>query len=288
VVGELASNLGKPVEEIAASGEGLAFVVFAKGLAEMSSSKWSSVFAVVFFLTLFMLGLDSSFAVLETLQTYVNDWFLARNPDQKITMRSNAIRLILISLMLFLAGLPYTTRAGYYLLEIADHFIVTYSLSVGVFLEYIMIGHFYTAEQLLEDIHTSTGVTLPHAFVWQVKVVAPAVSGICLLLLFFSDLNGSSLGKYPAWAVLLFGIFPSVTAISAVAFPRLQFRMRGIVWGYLYPLMTRWTPGGLAGVRKRAQGGGFHNVDWSATTGTGEKNPDVTVSDDVPLSMHRA
>eukprot|EP00971_Amphidinium_carterae_P010506 207415-Amphidinium_carterae.2 len=43
-------------------------------------SQVCSIFSFLFFLTLFCLGLDTAFAVVETLQTYMNDWLLARNP----------------------------------------------------------------------------------------------------------------------------------------------------------------------------------------------------------------
>eukprot|EP00929_Paragymnodinium_shiwhaense_P049696 TRINITY_DN25047_c0_g1_i3.p1 TRINITY_DN25047_c0_g1~~TRINITY_DN25047_c0_g1_i3.p1 ORF type:complete len:522 (-),score=93.89 TRINITY_DN25047_c0_g1_i3:172-1737(-) len=259
VVGNLARSLDVPVEEVAASGEGLAFIVFAQGLAKMGGGGViASIFSVLFFLTLFLLGLDSAFAVVETLQTCCNDWLLARNPQNRITVRGNAIRLLCISLFLLIMGLPYVTRGGYYLLEIADHYIVTYSLIFAVFLEYILIGHVYTADQMLKDIKEFTGKELP---LGPVKVhlmyVAPAILGFVMFLLIVSELNGDALDDYPFWAKLFFGLLPCSCAISASAVPPLKFRLMRFLNA------TPLSPEGLAEALKRARSGGFRADGFS-------------------------
>ena len=52
-----------------------------------------------------------------------------------------AARLIALSSALFLLGLPYVTRGGYSLLEISDHFVVTYILLTSVLAEYLLFGY---------------------------------------------------------------------------------------------------------------------------------------------------
>mmetsp|Transcript_9755 Transcript_9755/g.27938 ORF Transcript_9755/g.27938 Transcript_9755/m.27938 type:complete len:514 (+) Transcript_9755:2-1543(+) len=256
VVGNLAHSLGRPVEEVAASGEGLAFIVFAQGLA-MIGGRSAQILSIFFFCTLFLLGLDSTFAVVETLQTYVNDFILARNPSKRISARGNAVRLVLMSFTLLLVGLPYMTRGGYYLLEIADHYIVTYSLTIGVLLEYIMIGHVYTAEKLTEDVHAATGLTLTDGCVRHLKYVAPAVLAWVVFFLLISEVTEESMSQYPGVTVFFFGVLPTCICVSVTGWPVAQFRARRLFWGTLYPMLSQRTPEGLAAVRLRARRGGF-------------------------------
>jgi SNF family Na+-dependent transporter len=280
VVGNLALTLHKPVEEVAASGEGLAFIVFAQGLSQIGGGLWSSAFSALFFMTLFLLGLDSAFAIVETLQTYANDWVLARNPGSKISARGNAFRLIVMSCVLLCIGLPYVTRAGYILLEIADHFIVTYALVIGVLLEYIMIGYVYTAEQMLEDVFVATGVRLPEVACWQIRYIAPAMLTAVVIMLLISEVTDTAMRDYPGWAVFLFGVLPVGLSLSSVAMPCIQFRLRRLLLSGVY------TPEGLEAVRKRASSSGFRSFFGSSAGDADEGGK--TTADNAPLSMHRA
>lgn len=251
VVGHIANSQGKPVEEVAASGEGLAFIVFAQGLASIGEGAASSVCSALFFLTLFLLGLDSTFACVETLQTYLNDWILKTYPGEKISTRGNAIRLACLCSGLFLLGLPYCTRGGYYLLEIADHFVVTYVLTVSVLLEYIMIGWVYTAEQMLCDVLAITGIELPPWVVWQIRVIAPLNVLLAVLLLFIAEVTTHSLAEAPAWAVALLGVLPVCFSLSFFALPLVAFRARRLLQGQA---LTRE---GFAAAVRRAKAGGY-------------------------------
>jgi len=248
VVGNLAHTQGRPVEDVAASGEGLAFIVFAQGLTNFGEA--APLMAALFFLTLFLLGLDSAFAIVETIQTYINDWILSRNPHDKITTKGNATRLVVMSVTLLLVGLPYVTRGGYYLLEIADHFVVTYSLTISVLLEYILIGHVYTADQMLEDVHGIAGFRLPPCFAWQIKFAAPTILVLVIFMLLMSE--GKTKEGHPGWAVFLFGVLPVFCSLFAFVAPTLQFQLRRFLFG------RAMTPDARAAAEKRAAGGGFH------------------------------
>jgi len=247
VVGNIAHTQGRPVEEVAASGEGLAFIVFAQGLTQFG--KAAPFMAATFFLTLFLLGLDSAFAIVETIQTYINDWILSKNPQEKITAKGNATRLVVMSVTLLLLGIPYVTRGGYYLLEIADHFVVTYTLTISVLFEYILIGHVYSAEQMLEDVHGISGHRLPACFAYQIKWVAPTI--LCLVIFMLLVSEGKSKNDHPGWAVALFGVLPVFCALFAGIAPTLQFQLRRLLFG------RTMTPDARSAAEKRAAGGGF-------------------------------
>ena len=61
---------GVPIEHVAEKGQGLAFIVYPTALAKLPLS-W--LWAILFFMMLFFLGLDSEFALLETALTAIYD-----------------------------------------------------------------------------------------------------------------------------------------------------------------------------------------------------------------------
>ena len=72
ILGFLSGKLGVPVEDVADAGHGLAFVVYPTALAQLPGS-W--IWAILFFIMLFFLGLDSEFALLETALTAMYDGY---------------------------------------------------------------------------------------------------------------------------------------------------------------------------------------------------------------------
>lgn len=259
VVGNLAYTKGESVDEIATAGEGLAFIVFAEGLSNLGGGYMTSIFSAMFFITLFCLGLDSSFAAVATMQTYVNDYYLSKNPGKKISTRGSAAVTIAMGCGLFACGLPYVTRCGPLLLEITDHFAVTYTVVLMVFLEYIMIGHFYTAEEMLKDVRASTGVQTRPWTKHLLRYVAPSILLLVLSMLVLGDITSGFIATRPSWAVAIFGFAPVFIAIGSAMYPTLSFGVNRYLWGHIYPAVCRWTPESLDAVRQRAQGGGHHH-----------------------------
>ena len=72
VLGFMAKSLGVSIEDVAEGGQGLAFVAYPEALAQLPLS-W--LWSVLFFFMLFLLGLDSEFALLETALTAMYDGF---------------------------------------------------------------------------------------------------------------------------------------------------------------------------------------------------------------------
>ena len=72
ILGFLSEKLGVPIDSVAEKGQGLAFVVYPTALAYLPGA-W--IWAVLFFIMLFFLGLDSEFALLETALTAIYDGY---------------------------------------------------------------------------------------------------------------------------------------------------------------------------------------------------------------------
>ena len=72
ILGFLSKETGVPVAEVAKGGQGLAFIAYPEAL---STVPLAPLWAILFFLMLFFLGLDSEFALLETVLTAIYDGF---------------------------------------------------------------------------------------------------------------------------------------------------------------------------------------------------------------------
>ena len=72
VLGFLSEQLGVDIKDVAAGGQGLAFIAYPTALAKLPLPElWS----ILFFAMLFLLGLDSEFALLETVLTAMYDGY---------------------------------------------------------------------------------------------------------------------------------------------------------------------------------------------------------------------
>ena len=72
VLGFMSEKLGVSIEHVADGGQGLAFIAYPEALSQLPLA-W--LWSVLFFFMLFLLGLDSEFALLETALTAMYDGF---------------------------------------------------------------------------------------------------------------------------------------------------------------------------------------------------------------------
>eukprot|EP01063_Lacrimia_lanifica_P014938 TRINITY_DN2153_c0_g3_i1.p1 TRINITY_DN2153_c0_g3~~TRINITY_DN2153_c0_g3_i1.p1 ORF type:complete len:649 (+),score=238.00 TRINITY_DN2153_c0_g3_i1:74-2020(+) len=137
------------VDEIAGSGTGLAFVTLAEGVAQFGAG--SNFFAALFYIMLLTLGLDSTFAWVETINTYIGDW--AQDTGRKIT---KAQITCLTAVMFYLVGLFYCTRLGMTLLDVVDHFAGSSTMIVVVIMEVIMFRLHWGWDRLQDSVTYAT------------------------------------------------------------------------------------------------------------------------------------
>ena len=76
VLGNLAHEQGKQVDQVVADGPGLVFVVFPHALAQMP---YPQLWSVVFFCLVLFLGVDSQFATVEVILTSIKDGWQSVN-----------------------------------------------------------------------------------------------------------------------------------------------------------------------------------------------------------------
>ena len=202
VLGYMAWKTGTPIAELAASGPGLAFVVFPEALSLMPLS---GLFSVLFFLMLLLLGIDSAFSLAEALNAAILDQY----KHLKIAKVSMVVCLAAAS-----AGIIYTTRAGLYFLDIVDHFVTSYNLLlVGIF-QTILVGWIYGAEKLRRYINQVSDCQVGKWWNVSIKYVIPMVLTTLLVTQFSKDIKIPYEG-YPTWAL---GIGWAIALVPFVLF----------------------------------------------------------------------
>ncbi|KAM7378277.1 hypothetical protein PAMA_013260 [Pampus argenteus] len=151
VLGFMAHDLGLSVNEVAASGPGLVFIVYPKALSLLPGSTF---WAVLFFLMILLLGLDTQFVCVESLATAITDMFpyKLRRPGRR------EILVLVIAVVCFLLGLPLVTEGGIVLFTLIDNFGVSgITLLFIASLETIAIAWVYGVDRFFYNIQDMIG-----------------------------------------------------------------------------------------------------------------------------------
>ncbi|KAK3916117.1 Sodium- and chloride-dependent glycine transporter 2 [Frankliniella fusca] len=110
ILGAMAHDLNVPIQEVVKEGPGLAFVAYPEALLRLPVPQ---LWAVLFFLMLFVLGLDSEFALLENVLTSISDEFTV--------LRSHKLMFCIgTALVCYVIGLSCVTYGGNYVLTLMD------------------------------------------------------------------------------------------------------------------------------------------------------------------------
>jgi len=162
-LGYLAMKTGKPMEEVVTSGIGFAFVVFPEALSKLP---WvPSLFAVFFFLTLFIAGFTSSLSLVEAVTATFRDKF--RWARKRVVTG--------LCLFAFVLGLLFVTRGGLYILDIVDHFITPYVLLFIGTAECVIVGWIYGVDKLIAHHNRQPGMSLQALFGTVITYVVPVI-----------------------------------------------------------------------------------------------------------------
>jgi NSS family neurotransmitter:Na+ symporter len=190
VLGHMALVNNIPIDEVVKSGPSLAFIAFPKALSLLPLA---GLFSFIFFLTLFFLGIDSAFSLVEGITTVLRD-----------TWRKLGVTLVafVVSSLAFLSGLLFTTGAGLYFLDIVDHFITSYTLVIIGIAQCILVGWFYGAKKMRMYINSVSSTSLGGWWDHCIKWIIPAVLGILLLTQLVADIKTPYEG-YPGSALAI-------------------------------------------------------------------------------------
>eukprot|EP01129_Flabellula_baltica_P009826 TRINITY_DN4086_c0_g2_i2.p1 TRINITY_DN4086_c0_g2~~TRINITY_DN4086_c0_g2_i2.p1 ORF type:complete len:349 (+),score=43.55 TRINITY_DN4086_c0_g2_i2:530-1576(+) len=215
VLGYMSLTTGLPIESVVSQGPGLAFIVYPEALSLMP---FGPFFSVLFFLMLFMLGIDSMFGYVETVAEALHETSLFKKQRKEISTG-----IVCFILMIF--GIVFTSGAGYYYLQLADHYIPLFLLFIIGIAESVSIGWFYPVHTFRMDIHLSTGVKIPKFFDILVKFVIPVVLGILLIVTIITELvvQQSIPGGY-----IILGWILAITPATPIVYSAFTQKERGV------------------------------------------------------------
>ncbi|XP_064620262.1 sodium-dependent proline transporter-like isoform X2 [Lineus longissimus] len=192
VMGFMAKEMGRPVEELAASGPGLAFIAYPEGISRMPVAP---LWAILFFFMLITLGLDSQFTMMETVVAAFVDEYPNKFRPIKTWLTLG------LCVVTFLLGLPLVTQGGQYILTLMDWYIGSTALMVVGLLEPIIISYIYGFRRFSCDIEMMLGFKPNYYLLACWTFITPA---ILLFIIIFSSIYHSpvSYGNYvyPGWA----------------------------------------------------------------------------------------
>lgn len=106
----MANNMGVPVSEVVSDGPGLAFIAYPEAVLLMPLPQ---LWAVLFFIMMFTLGLGSQFGGIQSINTAVIDhWPHLRKHEWKVTAGT--------CIFCFLLGIPLICNSGVFMFTLMD------------------------------------------------------------------------------------------------------------------------------------------------------------------------
>ncbi|KAL4234396.1 Sodium-dependent noradrenaline transporter [Mactra antiquata] len=145
-LGYMANRQQKHINHVAQEGPGLVFIIYPEAIATLPGS---SAWAIIFFLMLITLGMDSAFGGLEAPLTGLADSFYK-------VFKSRYYREVLTLIVIgsaFLFSIPCNTWGGMYVFKILDTFAAGTSIVFTVLCQVVAVSWFYGIDQLCDDIH---------------------------------------------------------------------------------------------------------------------------------------
>ena len=199
-LGSLAHSQHTSVDQVVTQGPGLVFVVFPHALSQLPLPQ---LWAVVFFLMLVCLGIDSQFAMVEVVITSIKDGFESIIETKKIR---HEVIVLIVCLVSLLCGVPNLFQGGIYFFQILDYYTAAISLMYIALFETVGIVWIYGVDRLSANVEEMTGNQPNIIF----KICWKFVSPVLILIIWIFTLydyqaptynNGQY--EYPWWCILL-------------------------------------------------------------------------------------
>ncbi|VCW69489.1 unnamed protein product [Gulo gulo] len=196
VLGYMAEMRNEDVSEVAKdAGPSLLFITYAEAIANMPASTF---FAIIFFLMLITLGLDSTFAGLEGVITAVLDEF------PHIWAKRREWFVLGVVITCFFGSLATLTFGGAYVVKLLEEYATGPAVLTVALIEAVAVYWFYGITQFCSDVKEMLGFS-PGWF-WRICWVA--ISPLFLLFIICSFLMSPPQLRlfqynYPQWSIIL-------------------------------------------------------------------------------------
>ena len=166
VLGFLATKTNTSVDKVVSGGLGLAFITYPTAIVKLGElgAFWPPVVAVLFFITLLSLGIDSQFSMVEAVCSGLEDRF---------KWMSHGLASGLMCLVSFLVGVFFfATRGGSGWLDIADHWASYGFVFVGL-MQCLVVGYFFRTERLTHYINAVSEIHLGGWWELFIRILTP-------------------------------------------------------------------------------------------------------------------
>lgn len=197
VLGHMAHVQDKSVGDVAQSGPGLAFLAYPEVVAQLPISP---LWAILFFLMLLILGIDSQFCTVEAFVTGIVDEFasILRPHRKKFTAA--------VVFLQFILGIPLVTQGGMYLFQIMDFYSASgVTLLLVVFFEIIGLAYIYGYKNIYSHIEEMIGFKPSRYFYlcWVFGAPVVLVGTFLFSIICYQPLTYADDYVFPFWGELL-------------------------------------------------------------------------------------
>lgn len=199
ILGHMAYAQGVPVQDVSAGGIGLAFIVFPQAINALPGA--NSIFGALFFLCLVFAGLSSSMSIIEAFVSALSDKF---NISRKKALTSSCLIGFVVSLIL-------VTGAGLYIIDMVDHFIMSYGVALAGLVEAILLAWFFNLEYVRNHVNPISDFKIGKW--WNVSVKFTSILlGIMIILNIYEDFTNPYEG-YSLSALITYGLCVAIFAV---------------------------------------------------------------------------
>ncbi|OWF56398.1 sodium- and chloride-dependent betaine transporter-like [Mizuhopecten yessoensis] len=207
VLGYMAYESKLPINEVATSGPGLALVAYPEAITKLP---FPQLWAVLFFLMLLALGIDSQFGTFETVSSGLVDAFPRQLGKRKVLLTAA------LSLVLFILGLPFTTNGGMYIFQLVDWYAASLCVLLTCFLECFIVGWLYGADRFSRDVELMMGRPVPVIIRLCWCVITPLIMMIAFIATMINYQPPTYEGYHYPGSARAFGLLLSVIPIIPV------------------------------------------------------------------------
>ncbi|EZA62293.1 Sodium- and chloride-dependent GABA transporter [Ooceraea biroi] len=197
ILGHIAQEQQTQVSEVVKSGPGLVFLTYPEVVLKLPGA---SLWAIIFFIMLLILGIDSEFCIVESFITGMVDYW----PDVLRPHRNKFT--IAICLIMFALGIPMVTNGGIYIFQLMDFYSASgMSILWVCFFQTIAISWIFGAKKFCDCVHQMMGIRLNGFWYICWVVLAPVI----MLFIFvfqivqYKSLKYGSNYEYPTWAEIV-------------------------------------------------------------------------------------
>uniref|UniRef100_A0A673Z0F2 Transporter n=1 Tax=Salmo trutta TaxID=8032 RepID=A0A673Z0F2_SALTR len=212
VLGFMAQEQGVDIADVAESGPGLAFIAYPKAVSMMPLPTF---WAILFFIMLLLLGLDSQFVEVEGQITSLVDLypsFLRKGYRRELFIAT-------VCSISYLLGLTMVTRGGMYVFQLFDYYAASGVCLLWVaFFECIAVAWVYGVDNFYDAIEDMIGYRPNPWMKWSWSLITPLLCVGCFVfsLVKYKPLTYNKVYEYPDWSI---GVGWTLALASMICIP---------------------------------------------------------------------